>query len=494
MTVSFFNYQDETGDLVSSAHVKTAQLSDAKKLQMFSALACCARITGNLRLADRFFEYARQLSRIFYDAIDEVEEPFSVALGYCLMTIYVSAYSRPKGLRYISIAEGIVQQVSTGSTDPRLALRFFIAMIRHILTTPEAVVAVSCPIVDVREYYILAQEAKEKGYPPPPRPSTISITESYFTPSLHAEATRVLNPFFPLFHDGQVVENPARVPTDVPTEALNLYAVEFFMYTRTILCHFMPNLSQVFYTDNITEENLFIPQGVMSPEIADNLLQKITFVTNSNVPVMAFLGAILGPSMHAWILYSQSRFDECVTVVKVVDAITKTLLIHDLVLFSPPYLIPPVLIVTSWLLLQLGLVDEYDRVSVFLQHFAGCDYMCAKIGFPVLEAVKLRLFPHLETPKSGSVLQLNALGVDHSEVLLNSAPFAELALGEDPEKYLTTLSSPSTLAQGSTTSSLEDSPEAEYAEQIPMDIFFNFLDSSNEQKILQELADIFPES
>jgi len=51
---------------------------------MFAALASCARNTGNFALGEKLFEYAKQLSKIFTE-LDELEMPFTVAMGFVLL-------------------------------------------------------------------------------------------------------------------------------------------------------------------------------------------------------------------------------------------------------------------------------------------------------------------------------------------------------------------------------------------------------------------------
>jgi len=267
-------------------------------------------------------------------------------------------------------------------------------------------------------------------------------------------------------------------------------AVEFLMFSRTVVLHFVPTLLPLYMEDQVKEEHLIVPLDAIPDDVAVALLSRFHALNTANAPIMSFLGSFLSRSTSALILYSRRRFQECIGQLNLIAASLSAPVVHDLTIFSPPHLVPPSLVLAAWLMLQLGQLETYMTCCSLLRHYSKIGYTIAKSGFEVLEAFKERHFPDQITeqglpqnlqpeglipivPEGKTIPQFTGSGLS-----LPSSPPASSPPSGQP------VQAPSLDEEIETRLEIDDT-------MTPMDALFTFLDPDNEQKLLEELEPLF---
>ena len=500
--------------MIADPTVNSQQLSNAKKLQLFAVLANCSRSAGNLHLAAKFFEYSKQLARIFYDDL-EVEEPFIVGLGFLFMAIYACATSRAKASRYVlsphistmfffffllthnrnsmqlAIGRSIVQEAVTVEGDPRNHLKFFMAEIDFVLKPQVPKFAISFPLTECFQRHLAIDNPETTEAARTFPPVQIYVTESYQIPSLYNEDKQRLNPLVPLWFQGHELPSPVTFrPEDFPSS--NLTVVEFFLFSRCVIIHFLPRIARVLQEDHIVEEDFSIPFGTFPEELANSLLAKFHQVLASRVPVVHFFGVVVSGIFQAMILYSLRRFDECREAMKPMTKMKTDLLLHDIALTSPPFLLPPILLVANYLHLELGLMEEYNYLGIFLRHYKSIGFAFISSGLQALSNIKNKRYPSSFTQDTHATQTIQPVGLSSPEAsdFFPTPQTPARSQSEYPEENFLG-------SEAGAFSFLTDDLDSlnslnfESEPELPMDVLFNFLNPNNEQKVMEELGPLF---
>jgi len=347
-------------------------LDKASKLQIFSAFSCSARAYGNLALADRFYTYARQVSRDLYDVLEQTSSQMAIALGMIWLSLATCCKSVRRATHYATIAFNIADQVDLrDDDDTQQKILFFIRLHYYNLTPCEPESALYFPI---------------HGNSP------VACGFSLFT-ALTPAVSAILSEVFIL---GQEVEKcwtlppEARARVDAFAKKLpfadpgfldSLLASEFIHFVRVLLFFHIPKLREVYEADQLRDDfSPFIvetfPRGLALVLIylLDNLG---TGEPTAGRILLSSQFALLRSLLHMVLL----DFDSWVTSVRAFFDLVRAPGNKARLLLTPSFATTPGVFTLACVLYQSGMVDLGDLCLELLEIFANRGHLNAITGF-----------------------------------------------------------------------------------------------------------------
>lgn len=486
------------------------ELSEAKRLQFLASLACCARCTGNKRLADKLFEHARRISQKFYDQTAEMESPIQFALGFALLGIYTESESLNRAARYVSpsvsrsfplnrtltkpspspqflIAESIIQQSNTDDAL-KLPLKFFVQALRFACTPLPKSLSLSWSL-----------NAGERAPP--------HVTQSMPLPSVFNFDNKTVNPFVPLTLNAGTAMFPP-LPLEVVEMMPPILFLEAMAYIRGVLEYYSDLLVCLMAEQHMKEEYFHIEVGSLPEGVCLALTSRLAVIaTKRGNGLTPFTGG-LGNAVRALASYMGGNSDDALYSINEFVTVCYTPENQEMVLLSPSFHFAKACIITCFLLLHLGDLDLYDRVMALLSFYARIGYVSAISGTQVLESIKARLHPGAPpfSESSKAALDFTQKIGEAGIPYLNAFP--QTSLPPQPSSHQassdTNSASPSSFEEYSPP---EDPPHLQELQgdegsgsyvdlgdeqaNAPMDVFFSLLEQGNEQKLLDELGFLF---
>lgn len=377
----------------------------------------------------------------------------------------------------------VVEDLKPQPNDYTDQVKFFLKELSFLLSPQKSTFSISFPLVESFQH---REERFAAGSHLNPSPPSISTTESFSIPSFYNYNHKSLNPLIPIWVNGREVPSPvSNLSQD--EKVLNIQALEFLMFTKTVVSHFVPVVVRILQFEEVTEEDFLIPFGVFPDDVATSLITRLESVMTMNIPVMNLFGAMLSGIFRSLIYYTQQRFDESRQALEVVNRLRTNVLFHDMALTSPAFLLPPMLLVICHLCMLLEMSAEHEVCLVFLRHYDSIGYTIVQQGLNILLGIKQKLHPSPENLNVHSTKMMHPVGTSSETTLTHfSLKPGEEEVGEQYQEE--TISSPFNFLGQDFENSLDSDLEL-----TPLDMMFSFLDPANEGKVLEELGPLFAE-